>query len=418
VLRVGLTGGIASGKSVVLRRLSEAGLLTLDLDHVAHELMAQGGAAYGEVVAAFGPRILRPDATIDRQRLGRIVFADDAARERLNAIVHPLVRAQEALREAALADEPGAVMVTDGALLVETGAHLRFDRLVVAHCPPWLQLERLLARDGLAPDDARARIAAQMPNEERLRYAHLRVNTEGAIEETRRGADLVVDELRRIASEPRRTLKVRRAQARGALAYGPTEGPRGLTPLSLLQEAAAGLDLPRLLRRLRPPAPGPWYADPAFNAGPEPATVAVPVVLWALSRNADPEFVIAAMHSVARLTHRDPRAISRACLFALTLVQVAEAGTLLPDLELRMARNAGLAARWGGDDAAPSLAPVVRAALRHPHDPQAAQAGAPEMGAEPGLAGALVGLAVGSGVSSAAAYEDALAAIERDGNGE
>ena len=148
LLRVGLTGGIASGKTRVLQRLAARGCATLDLDQAARDVVAPGSAALAEIEAAFGPSVLRNGA-LDRAALGALVFEDAAARVRLNAIVHP--RVLRAGGGAGLARSRRApCVVTDAALLVETGAHLRFDRLVVVHCEPELQLARLLARDGLA----------------------------------------------------------------------------------------------------------------------------------------------------------------------------------------------------------------------------------------------------------------------------
>jgi dephospho-CoA kinase len=163
VLRIGLTGGIACGKSRVRRRLATAGFGTLDLDAVAHEMIAPGGPAYADVVSAFGAGILASDGTVDRKALGSRVFADAAARAELNALVHPRVRDEEARRAAAHAAAGGRVFVTDAALLVEAGLHLRFDRLVVVDCDGGEQLRRLIARDRLDEAAARGRIAAPMP---------------------------------------------------------------------------------------------------------------------------------------------------------------------------------------------------------------------------------------------------------------
>ena len=143
MLRVGLTGGIASGKSRVLERFAAAGFVTLDLDRVAHDVMAPGGAAHAAVLAAFGRGVRAADGSIDRKKLGPIVFGDAEARERLNAIVHPCVRDEEARRLAAVPARAGAVSVSDAALLVESGGHLRYDRLVVVWCSPEEQLRRL-----------------------------------------------------------------------------------------------------------------------------------------------------------------------------------------------------------------------------------------------------------------------------------
>ena len=184
VLRVGLTGGIASGKSTVARALAEQGATVLDADALAHRLVEPGGAAYAAVAREFG-EALRPDGAVDRARLGRIVFADAARRARLEAILHPLIRAEEAasIDRIAAAGHPGIVVV-NAALLVETGFWRDYHRLVVVHCPPEVQAERIVRRDHLSPEEARARIAAQMPVAEKVKVAHYAIDTSGTIEET------------------------------------------------------------------------------------------------------------------------------------------------------------------------------------------------------------------------------------------
>jgi dephospho-CoA kinase len=158
VLRVGLTGGIACGKSHVLRRLRSLGLATLDLDEVSRDVVAPGTPALAEIAAAYGTDVLTADGSLDRAALGQVVFSDPSARARLNAIVHPRVRAAEARWAAARGAAGDAVAVTDATLIVEAGAHLRFRRVVVVHCDPAQQLARLQARDGLDEAAARARV--------------------------------------------------------------------------------------------------------------------------------------------------------------------------------------------------------------------------------------------------------------------
>ena len=184
MLRVGLTGGIACGKSHVLRRLAARGFPTLDLDQASRDVVAPGEPALAAIAEAFGRRVLGPNGALDRAALGAIVFADAGARARLNAIVHPRVRAAEAAWAAARAAAGASVAVTDAALIVETGAHLRFDRVVVVHCDPVEQLARLRARDGLDEAAARARVAAQMPVAEKRLFGHFEVDTSGAVTET------------------------------------------------------------------------------------------------------------------------------------------------------------------------------------------------------------------------------------------
>jgi dephospho-CoA kinase len=350
-LRAGLTGGIACGKSHVLRRLSAAGLFTVDLDLVAHEAIAPGGSAYGDVVEAFGRSILAADGTVDRRRLGEVVFADPAARARLNAIVHPRVRDEEARRVALLPDEPEQVAVTDAALLVEAGFHLRFDRLVVVSCAPEEQLRRLMKRDGLDEKAARARVDAQMPIDEKRRFAHLEVDTSGSLAETDRAADALVEELRRLARSRPATVHVPLERRVGAMVSGPRRGPRGLDPQQVLIDVAVtgGLEMERVARLLVPPTDRPWYraAEPrGEDAGPE--VLAAPVVVWSLSRGGpDPDFVAAAAASLARLTHGDGAAAAGACLYALALTQVLVAGTT-GSLVSSLPGWTELARKWGG----------------------------------------------------------------------
>lgn len=209
VLRVGLTGGIASGKSTVAEFLRELGARVVDGDRLAHEVMEPGAAAHDAVVARFGRGILDEAGRIDRGRLGPVVFADAEARAALNAIVHPAVRAA-AWRRMDAPWDPGAlpIAVFDAALLVETGAWRQLHRLVVTRCSPETQLRRLLER-GLARDDAAARIAAQAPLADKLAAAHYVIETDTTLEETRRQTEEVWDflvsdqaQLERPASQP------------------------------------------------------------------------------------------------------------------------------------------------------------------------------------------------------------------------
>jgi dephospho-CoA kinase len=405
VLRVGLTGGIATGKSHVMARLAESGLHTLDLDRIGHEVMAPGGAAYDDVVAAFGPTVLGPDGRVDRQVLGARVFADGAARARLNALVHPRVRAEEARRVAALADDPAAVVVTEAALLVEAGVHLRFDRLVVVHCRPEQQLARLRRRDGLDEAAARARIASQMPIDEKLAFAHLTIDSSGPPEDTDRASLALAAGLRELARARPPASRPSASQAIGCLLHGPRRGPRGLAPARLLALAATddGPELERLARVLVPPATGAWFRaalDGAPSPGPE--TLAGPLVLYALARRApDAEYVAAAAASLARLTHADPAQIARACIAALLLLEVGRSG-LGPELPSRLPEWTARARRWsGGSEQAAALDPVVRCALAHPRDAAAASAACGGLAPEPELAGAVVGLAAGADAAAA-----------------
>lgn len=180
MLRVGLTGGIGSGKSAVTRRLAELGAVVVDADVLAREVVAPGTPGLADVVAEFGPEVLRADGTLDRDRLGAIMFADPAARARLNAIVHPLVAAATAQRFAAAPAD--AIVVHDVPLLVEVGLASAYDAVVVA-ASPGTQLDRLVQLRGLSPADAQARIAAQAPLADKVAVASHLIDNNGSLAE-------------------------------------------------------------------------------------------------------------------------------------------------------------------------------------------------------------------------------------------
>ncbi|MCL6566774.1 MAG: dephospho-CoA kinase [Acidobacteriia bacterium] len=201
MLRVGLTGGIACGKTTVARMFAELGIPVLEADGVAHALLEPGQPAYAAVVAEFGPQVLRADGTVDRGRLGEIVFADRDRLERLNQLVHPGVR--EAIEHwfAEQAGRGARVALVEAALLVEAGYHRHLDRLIVVWCRPEQQRERLLAR-GLSPRQAEQRIAAQMPLEEKLRLADDVIDCSGSLEQTRRQVEALAAQLLALAAAP------------------------------------------------------------------------------------------------------------------------------------------------------------------------------------------------------------------------
>src|SRR5712664_3031750 len=197
MLRLGLTGGIASGKSAVAAMLREMGFAVLDADALAHKLIEPGQAAYAEVIQEFGPSIADTSGRIDRAKLAAMVFADRAKLDRLNAIVHPgvaevILSQFEVWRRGGVRD---AVFV-EAALLVESGIHKKLDGLVAVWCRPEQQLERLLAR-GFGESEARRRIAAQLPVEEKLRLATEKIDCSGSLEETRRQVEALAAKLRR-----------------------------------------------------------------------------------------------------------------------------------------------------------------------------------------------------------------------------
>jgi len=197
LLRVGLTGGIASGKTTVARVLAELGAFVLDADAFAHSALERPGAVYERVVERFGTSILDEDGRIVRPRLAGLVFHDDEARRALNAIVHPEVMAEADRRLAAFAPRGGnPITVFDAALLVESGLHRDFHRLIVTRCRRQTQIRRLLARDRLSTEEAEARIDAQAPLEEKLAVADYVVDTEGTLRETRKQIEGVYAALR------------------------------------------------------------------------------------------------------------------------------------------------------------------------------------------------------------------------------
>lgn len=196
MLKVALTGGIATGKSHVLEQFRRRGVPCLDADVLAHGVMAPGTEAAAAIAARFGAGILAPDGSVDRARLGRIVFADPAARLELEQMVHPAVyRAIKAgLRAFERLDAP-PLAVVDVPLLYESGHAGEFDRVVVTACSPGTQLTRLLAR-GMSETEARQRMAAQWPTEEKAGRATFVIRTDGTIAETNRQVDDVLARLR------------------------------------------------------------------------------------------------------------------------------------------------------------------------------------------------------------------------------
>src|SRR3979490_221892 len=161
MLKVGLTGSIAVGKSFVLGVLAELGCRILDADATAREVVAPGTPGLNAVLGAFGSEILEGDGALDRARLGAIVFADEEKRRLLNSILHPfIIAAQDDQIQRWETEDPRGIAVVDAALMIESGGYRRFDRLVVVHCRPDMQLQRLILRDGLLPQEAERRIAA------------------------------------------------------------------------------------------------------------------------------------------------------------------------------------------------------------------------------------------------------------------
>jgi dephospho-CoA kinase len=207
VLRVGLTGGIGSGKSEVSRRLGDHGAVLIDADVAAREVVVPGSPGLARIAGTFGEGVLRPDGSLNRERLGEIVFGDPGLRAKLNEIVHPLVREwmREAERAAVPAAEPpGPIVVHDVPLLAESRGKAGFDVVIVVDVPPGLQVERLVSLRGMAPDQARARMAAQASREQRLAVADVVIDNSGSLDDLDRRVAEVWADLERRAKMLRR----------------------------------------------------------------------------------------------------------------------------------------------------------------------------------------------------------------------
>lgn len=197
MLKVGLTGSIAVGKSSVCEVFRELGCAVLDADRVARDVVEPGTIGLKRVVEQFGESVLQPDGRLDRPKLGLIVFADEEKRLLLNSIIHPLVfESQNAWLKDVELNDPNGIAIVDAALMIESGGYKRFDKLIVVWCEPELQLQRLMARDGISKEVAEARIAAQMPQDEKKRYADFLIDTSNDYENTRRQTTEIFHQLK------------------------------------------------------------------------------------------------------------------------------------------------------------------------------------------------------------------------------
>lgn len=201
MLRVGLTGGLATGKSFVGQALADLGCLWIQADELGHRVLAPGGEAYQAVVEAFGRDILKEDGSIDRSRLAELVFDHPDRLALLNHLVHPhVIRMEEELIAEFAAREPSGIAVVEAAILIETGGHKRFDRLIVTWCTEQQQIERALRRPGATLEQVKARLRRQMPLEEKVRLADYVIDTSGTKEQTIEQVRKVYESLRRIAA--------------------------------------------------------------------------------------------------------------------------------------------------------------------------------------------------------------------------
>ena len=187
MLRVGLTGNIATGKSTVGAMFVELGCHLIDSDQISHQVYQPGTPVYQAILGEFGKAILAPDGTIDRRILGDIVFKARQARARLNDLVHPAIiqRQREWLKDVE-AEDPQAIAIVDAALMIEVGTYKHYDKLIVVTSTPEVQAERLRARSGLSEEQIDARVRSQMPLEEKVKYADFVIDNSGSLESTRR----------------------------------------------------------------------------------------------------------------------------------------------------------------------------------------------------------------------------------------
>jgi dephospho-CoA kinase len=197
MLKVGLTGGLATGKSFVGAALADLGCHLIKADELGHQVLLPGGEAYDGVVREFGAGILNPDGTIDRKRLASEVFGNPERLAALAGLVHPpVIRREEEFIAKIAAREPGAIAVVEAAILIETGSYKRFDTIILAVCGEQQQVERAVLRDGSDPDEVRARIRRQMPLDEKRKYATYIIDTSGSKEDTLRQTRAVYNLLR------------------------------------------------------------------------------------------------------------------------------------------------------------------------------------------------------------------------------
>ena len=186
MLRVGLTGSIGVGKSFVASVFEELGCHVVDADQTAREVVMPGTPGLKALTDAFGGEILQSDGTLDRKQLGALVFADESQRQRLNHILHPFIIArQDEILSEWEKEDPDGIGIVDAALMIESGGYRRFDKLIVVHCRPEVQLERLMLRDKLSLDEAQRRIDSQMPQEEKQKFADYLIDTSDGFDLTR-----------------------------------------------------------------------------------------------------------------------------------------------------------------------------------------------------------------------------------------
>jgi dephospho-CoA kinase len=199
MLKVGLTGSIAVGKSFVTSVLAELGCFVLDADRTAREVVEPQTVGWHRIVESFGKGVLNSDETLNRAKLGEIVFSDEPKRNLLNQIVHPLVfAAQNEWMEKVAAENERSIAVIDAALMIESGGYRRFDKIIVVWCEPETQIERLMARNSINREEAMRRIGAQMPQAEKKKYADFLINTTNGFDDTRAQTESVYESLAKL----------------------------------------------------------------------------------------------------------------------------------------------------------------------------------------------------------------------------
>jgi dephospho-CoA kinase len=200
MIKVGLTGGYASGKSFVAAEFERLGCHVIYADRLGHAVIKPGGGAYQATVEAFGKGILGCDGSIDRKKLASIVFSSPELLKRLNSFVHPAVfRLEGEMLERFAAEDPRGIAMIEAAILIETGRYTVFDRLILTACSVRTQIERGMRRDGMTREQVLARLGQQMPLEEKKAYAHYVIDTDGPKEATMRQILPVYEELNRLA---------------------------------------------------------------------------------------------------------------------------------------------------------------------------------------------------------------------------
>jgi dephospho-CoA kinase len=205
MLKVGLTGGYATGKSLVAKELERLGCHLIYADELGHQVLQPDGELYAATVETFGREILNADGTIDRRRLGEIVFASPELLEKLSGLVHPaVIRLEERLLEEFQRQDPHGIAVVEAAILIETGRYAVFDRVILTTCDEETQIARGMKRDHATREQALARLGKQLPLSEKQRHAHYVVDTSGPKEETARQVQRVYRELKDVA-EARQT---------------------------------------------------------------------------------------------------------------------------------------------------------------------------------------------------------------------